>query len=378
MDTDRWLGAVKRYNTVFTQSSVLGRILAKEAQGPAMRVLHRLTTALFVALSTAHLVWDPARHETSYAARNHLTREAPRYGQQRLFDGPDLETNRHISPFPAGGFNFTRQQHTTCATYGESQWTGTIDVSDTRRLFFWFFESRNKPEKDPIVIWLNGGPGGSSMLGLFDEVGPCILKLGDNETTPNQWAWNNNASLLFIDQPAGVGFSTVAEGAQPPESDLDGAEDFQSFLNIFFQKVFPNKAHLPIHLAAESYGGHYAPVYVKHILDSRAYNSKSAFWGNIASLVLINALLDFTAPTIGTYELLCSYERKYEIINATACDAIRQKLPQCERLGRLCDLSYDGHECIAMILCYAENVDVHYRALVDAGERSLYNSKSCP
>lgn len=316
----------------------------------------------------------PLLHDVPHHAAIYQTEHIPKGGQQRVLSSSP-STHHQLPTFKAGQYNLRKQDNTTCATYGESQWTGTIDVTDTHRLFFWFFESRNDPVDDPIVIWINGGPGASSMLGLFNEIGPCSYESDANETTPNPWAWNRNASLLFIDQPAGVGFSSVAEGGRLPATDIDGAEDFQVFLNIFFQKVFPDKAHLPIYFTGESYGGHYAPVYTKHILESRAYNSKTAFWGNITSLVLVNALLDFTAPAIGVYELLCHQSRGQGILNVTACDGIRQNLPETERLGRVCDLSYDGHECLAMMTYFMNNINNYYYELVQSGERSPYNSK---
>ena len=52
----------------------------------------------------------------------------------------------------------------------DSAYTGYIDV-EARHLFFYFFESRRDPDKDDVIFWTNGGPGGSSMLGLFDELG---------------------------------------------------------------------------------------------------------------------------------------------------------------------------------------------------------------
>jgi carboxypeptidase C (cathepsin A) len=72
-------------------------------------------------------------------------------------------------------------------------------------LFYWFFESQNDPRKDPLVIWINGGPGSSSFLGLFSENGPYKIVVEQNQPmlVDNPFSWNKNASYLMIDQPAG-------------------------------------------------------------------------------------------------------------------------------------------------------------------------------
>lgn len=336
-------------------------------------IVTKALLAIFAGSVTAQLLISPTIErfkKSRHAIHGHVVD-----GDQQQLPLTVATNSKDLPPFKAGQYTVVEQDNTTCATYGESQWSGTVDVTDTHRLFYWFFDSRNDPENDPIIFWINGGPGGSSMMGLFDEMGPCWLEPDANETIPNPWSWNNNASLLFIDQPAGVGFSSLAEGAPVPQVDIDGAQDFQVFLNIFFGDVFPSKAHLPIHFAAESYGGHYAPTYVKHILDSRAYDSRSAFWGNISSLILVDALIDFTAPSIGSYELLCSDFRGGDIISKEACEAIRMSLPECEALGRSCDLSYDGWECWAMIeFCWA-TINVYYSDEVEKGLRNPYNSE---
>ena len=61
-----------------------------------------------------------------------------------------------LPPFKAGNHSIYEQDGSACATKGERQWTGTIDISDERRLFYWFFESRNDPLNDSVIIWLNG------------------------------------------------------------------------------------------------------------------------------------------------------------------------------------------------------------------------------
>lgn len=76
--------------------------------------------------------------------------------------------------------------------------------------FFWFVEARQVPESAPLTIWLNGGPGSSSMVGLFNEVGPCeVVQMNDGSygTQSRMWGWDRSSNMLFIDQPNQVGFS---------------------------------------------------------------------------------------------------------------------------------------------------------------------------
>lgn len=278
-------------------------------------------------------------------------------------------------PFKAGQFTLTPQDDTVCATNGEAHWTGTIDVTDSRRLFFAAFESRNDPENDPIIFWMNGGPGSSSTEGNFVELGPCWLGEDANKTVPNEWSWNNNATVVFLDQPAGVGLSIIDPNSYQPSTDMDGAEDFQVFLNLFFSKVFPKKAHLPITIAAESYGGHYGPTYLNHILESRRYNAAAAFRGNITGLILVDAVIDFAGPSLGLYQLLCEEERAKGIITEKECAEIRLGLPECEWLSKSCDVSKDAHACFAMVAYCQVAAMSAYSERILAGERSPYHSK---
>ncbi|CAK4030667.1 Carboxypeptidase S1 A [Lecanosticta acicola] len=76
--------------------------------------------------------------------------------------------------------------------------------------FFWFIEARQTPESAPLTIWLNGGPGSSSMFGLFNEVGPCeVVQMADGGygTQMRTFGWDRASNVLFIDQPNQVGFS---------------------------------------------------------------------------------------------------------------------------------------------------------------------------
>ena len=85
--------------------------------------------------------------------------------------------------------------------------SGYVDVSADEHMFFWFFEARNAdPATAPLTAWINGGPGTSSMVGLFQEMGPCAIET-DGNVVNNPYSWTNASNLLFIDQPLQTGFS---------------------------------------------------------------------------------------------------------------------------------------------------------------------------
>lgn len=125
--------------------------------------------------------------------------------------------------------------------------------------FFWLFESKSDPAKDPLIMWLSGGPGCSSQLALLAENGPCSIdKQGKAEINP--YSWHNKANVMWVDQPAGVGFSTGfgthGEGGV--------ARNMAGFLQGFYSK-FPSYQNNKFFIFGESYAGHYVPAISHHL-----------------------------------------------------------------------------------------------------------------
>ncbi|KAF7131557.1 hypothetical protein RHSIM_Rhsim09G0071300 [Rhododendron simsii] len=90
------------------------------------------------------------------------------------------------------------------------QYSGYVTVNEShgRALFYWFYEAMENPETKPVLLWLNGGPGCSSIgYGALEELGPFLSQKGKPELMFNNHTWNKAANLLFLESPVGVGFS---------------------------------------------------------------------------------------------------------------------------------------------------------------------------
>ena len=87
----------------------------------------------------------------------------------------------------------------------ESYNTGFIPIRDEADIFYVLFESRSNSETDPLVIWLQGDFGLSSLLSVFKENGPFLFD-SESNLKKNEFSWNNHANLLYVDQPIGIMF----------------------------------------------------------------------------------------------------------------------------------------------------------------------------
>lgn len=205
-----------------------------------------------------------------------------------------------------------------------------------------FFESRNDPENDPVVLWLNGGPGCSSMIGLFFELGPARIN-AKLEPVRNPEAWNNNASMIFLEQPVNVGYS---HSPKTVNNTPQAAKDVYALLSLFFHQ-FPEYAKQDFHIAGESYGGHYVPVIAAEIVSHvhRNINIKSALVGD--------GLSDTYTQYASFKPYACDGEGGYPgVIDEKGCQSMESALPRCQELIQRCYDTESSWTCVpAQIYC---------------------------
>ncbi|KAF2461811.1 Alpha/Beta hydrolase protein [Lineolata rhizophorae] len=222
------------------------------------------------------------------------------------------------------------------------QFSGYLDDDEEdKHLFYWFFESRNDPENDPVVLWLNGGPGCSSLTGLFMELGPSSVNKSI-EVVNNPYSWNSNASVIFLDQPVNVGFSYSGSSVT---NTVAAGKDVYALLTLFF-KQFPEYAKQDFHIAGESYAGHYIPVFAAEILSHKKRNI------NLQSVLIGNGLTDGLTQYEYYRPMACGEGGWPAVLDDGQCQAMDNAYPRCASLIQSCYDSESVWTCVpASIYC---------------------------
>ncbi|KDN39349.1 hypothetical protein RSAG8_08866, partial [Rhizoctonia solani AG-8 WAC10335] len=303
-------------------------------------------------------------------------------GSVLLQNGPsqslDLETN---------GAQFEHFSHPTLPDYklrikspklcdpSVKQYSGYFDVSEDKHLFFWFFEARDNPESAPVAIWLNGGPGCSSSTGLFIELGPCAIVEAGNNTTINKWSWNTNVNMLFIDQPAGVGYSYTTGPTMTNSS--DAAADMWVLLQMFYRRFGEYAGEL--HIAGESYAGVYIPYIARAIWENNKkvgdYDGEDFLKINLTSIMIGGGLTHPWYQFGATYDWWCGGE-KWQVWdkNSTECKELARDEATCLRMIEYCDKLNTDLVCgAAALFCLEEMTDM----INQSGLNPLDGRSSC-
>lgn len=140
----------------------------------------------------------------------------------------------------------------------------TVDENHGRRLYYYFVASERSPSKDPVVLWLNGGPGCSSFDGFVYEHGPFNFEKGKTYgSLPtlhlNQYSWSKVSNIIYLDSPAGVGLSYSENTSDYVTGDIKTALDSHTFLLKWFD-LYPEFLSNPFYISGESYAGVYVPT----------------------------------------------------------------------------------------------------------------------
>ncbi|EHL01914.1 putative Carboxypeptidase Y like protein A [Glarea lozoyensis 74030] len=222
------------------------------------------------------------------------------------------------------------------------QYSGYLDdEANDKHLFYWFFESRNDPKTDPVVLWLNGGPGCSSLTGLFLELGPASIDK-NLKLSNNPYSWNANASVIFLDQPVNVGYSYSGGSVS---NTIAAGKDVYALLTLFF-KQFPEYATQDFHIAGESYAGHYIPVFTSEILAHKNRNI------NLKSVLIGNGLTDGLTQYEYYKPMACGKGGYPAVLDESECQAMENALPRCQSLIQNCYDSESVWSCVpASIYC---------------------------
>ncbi|KAK9091671.1 hypothetical protein Sjap_024848 [Stephania japonica] len=171
--------------------------------------------------------------------------------------------------------------------------SGYLPINSTSgsSIFYTFYEAQTPISplpQTPILIWLQGGPGCSSMVGNFLELGPFRVE-ADHQSltlTPNSGAWNHLFGLVFFDSPIGTGFSIAGNAEEIPRDQQTVANHLFVALRSFLMLNTLFKSR-PVYITGESYGGKYVPAFGAYVLEmnsqlpaNRRVNLKGVAIGN--------------------------------------------------------------------------------------------------
>ncbi|GKV18643.1 hypothetical protein SLEP1_g28992 [Rubroshorea leprosula] len=162
----------------------------------------------------------------------------------------------------------------------------TVDEKNGRTLFYWFYEATTRPDEKTLVLWLNGGPGCSSVgYGATQEIGPFLVDIEGNGIKFNNYSWNKEANMLFLESPIRVGFSYTNTSTDYDNlGDAFTANDAYTFLHKWLLK-FPSYRTRTFYIAGESHAGKYVPELAELIIDK---NSDPSLYIDLKGILLGN------------------------------------------------------------------------------------------
>jgi cathepsin A (carboxypeptidase C) len=224
--------------------------------------------------------------------------------------------------------------------------SGYVDISgskyddngEDKHLFYWFFEKRGmsstKDAEDiPLILWLTGGPGCSSTLALLTENGPCSVTSDGKSTTINPNSWTEAAHVLWLDQPAGVGYSY---GDINDSNEEMISEDAYYFLQKFYEE-HPEYSKNKLFVVGESYGGHYAPAIAHKVYMKNKSLEEGLIEINLGGLAVGNGLTDPVEQYKWYAEMAFHNSHNIQTISEDTYNAMTSSISKCTTLIEECN-----------------------------------------
>uniref|UniRef100_A0A146LT64 Carboxypeptidase n=2 Tax=Lygus hesperus TaxID=30085 RepID=A0A146LT64_LYGHE len=134
----------------------------------------------------------------------------------------------------------------------------TVNKQFNSNMFFWYFPAEKSPETAPVVLWLQGGPGASSLYGLFEEHGPFYVK-PQRGLKLRDYYWSQVVNIIYVDNPVGTGFSFTGDPKGYSRDETDVGNNLYELLKQFFT-LFPTLQKNDFFVTGESYAGKYVPA----------------------------------------------------------------------------------------------------------------------
>lgn len=162
----------------------------------------------------------------------------------------------------------------------------TVNKACESNLFFWYFPAQKNSQTAPVVLFLQGGPGASSIYSLFVEVGPLTFR-NRRDVGNRQYSWNVENNLLFIDQPVGTGYSFTGKGCYAKNETVVGEELYSAMVQ--FYQLFPHLVRNKFVITGYSYAGHFIPA-LGHTIHK--YNPSAKVKINLTGMMIGDGWMD--------------------------------------------------------------------------------------
>ncbi|XP_057522024.1 serine carboxypeptidase-like 40 [Amaranthus tricolor] len=280
-----------------------------------MEKLSILVISILVALPFTHSITQNVHLSKLYKAKYHENNKIDKNSYETMLDvDHGKRINKHHHHHHHDNHREMKERDRIEKLPGQpavnfTQYGGyvTVDHKNGRAFYYYFVEAHTNKNSLPLLLWLNGGPGCSSLAyGGMEELGPFRVKSDGKTLYTNKYAWNHVANVLMLESPAGVGFSySNTTSDYDSNGDMKTAEDNYVFLLNWFERFSEYKGR-GFYIAGESYAGHYVPQLAHAILHHNINATPNSII-NLKGIIIGNAVINDETDLKGMYDFFWSH-----------------------------------------------------------------------